>query len=247
MKKSAKVLLFVAGLVFLSGPAWSQEAEPNEKKSVEQKVWACEDFFVPETSIGEWIETQIFYSVKMDPLYARVGCSFGNVKSNAMAEFQYFPLNFIVPNANLHLGFNQIFHWRRLYDVSDAFDIMPGACFIVETDYGFDFKFKIYYLLKISKIMKMEKGEYLRDHEFAFDFSMEKNIGEKVQVGLGLSSFDDFYYPKMFAPIFNLGVNVDISERVFFGGAANVRYIDFFTLSGHIESFELKVFGGIRF
>ncbi len=216
----------------------------------EQKLELSLMNYMPSSIADEKVEAQLIYSNSLQLANQNViDYSAGiNVNNSLVGATEYLSWKFTdaISSRNdysFNIFFDQCLHWRYLYQVSNQLDFLIGPHFQFNLAKGWSIEVTTLYLLKIGFIDGMKKPVAANDGEAGFYF--KKRFTPSFSGIFSLTSYDFFYIPKFLAPIWTLGVQYDISSQFYLSLDTKVRYIDMFTLTAYLDSFEIRLAFGV--
>lgn len=224
------------------------ETETTSESAAENKFSQHVDFyqalFVPATVTYEMVGEQLLYTAKWNFIEGTAGLGVSNERLDLLGHVSLQPDFLRLPLGGycFYLNLDEYLHYRYLFDVSSQFDILTGGTIGFTTETNWKVYAQCFYFLKLAGINGINKT--LVDNDLAAAIHFEKTFG-KNRICYGISSFDNFYYPKFFCPQFHIEYGYKFYENIITTLTVNVRYVDMFTLSSYLEEVEVKLGFGV--
>lgn len=145
-------------------------------------------------------------------------------------------------NATKHvgLGVNLVYNPIFMFDLMAEQNVVPSASFIVNFTEKSKFEIIIGFLYKKSKFFSLP-AEHSRIHNFSMSFSMYyKHIMNKTSMFAGVSSHSLYSYRLFMQPLWFLGAEYAINDRLSVAVDVAVQYGDIL-LSAYLDSISTDI------
>ncbi len=193
-------------------------------------------FITPGSSAGENIRSDIRFERNTD-FYGLV------VGMESTDKCLAFLLNGgLYWNANKHisLGVNLVYNPLFMFDMMAEQNIVPSASFIINFSDKSKFEISAGFLYKTSKYFSLP-NEQSRIHNYSISFSMYyKHIINRLSLFAGLSSHSMYSYRLFMQPLWFLGAEYAINDRLSIAVDAAAQYGDLL-LSAYLDSLSMDI------
>ena len=145
-------------------------------------------------------------------------------------------------NATKHigLGVNLVYNPLFMFDLMVEQNIVPSATFIVNFTEKSKFEIAVGFLYKTSRFFSLP-DEHSRIHNFSMSFSIYyKHIINKLSLFAGLSSHSMYSYRLFMQPLWFLGAEYAINDRLSVSVDVAVQYGDLL-LSAYLDSISTDI------
>ena len=184
---------------------------------------------------------QGLYELDMTELETRAGMNFGNQAFNFFTEVKYTPTILSWFRAGPFFNYH-IFSYDKVYIDND---IILGGCFQFHPQSFFSADIRIGWFFKDSCIYSLEdSAEHVPANGLGIRLNFAWEFFDALRLSFTATSYEDFYYQIFLAPSFIFGAEYKLPgnlNQLKVGGEVSFRYVDFFTLSGYLESIEFKL------
>lgn len=184
-----------------------------------------------------WVPVEQFLDVDLSLDMKEFSASFGicheQSADHLVNEMRWGPTFF----NHFNFGIMTTFHLFTYKDVFTETDTLAGVFFKYDTNSWFNVTAKAAYMFKASRIFSIEDSvSWLYNHSVAVALDLDFKINRFVNPYFEFNSYTKYDYNLWFTPQFIFGIRTNPTKNFTIGAEIDLVYIDFFTLSGYLNS-----------
>lgn len=135
-----------------------------------------------------------------------------------------------------------MYHFNAFYNLAIDQDFFYGLALRAGNSDALECFVDVSFMQKYSTIHSISHAvPFLLNNGMAFKLKVKKQFSKKITTSISLASYDEFYYPLFFFPIYTLYFQYRLNDEWKLSSELALCYTDQFTLTSHMNTAVFKL------
>ena len=158
------------------------------------------------------------------------------------ASFTLSPTWYFFESNYFDAGVLFLYHFNSFYNLAIDQDFFSGLAFRVGTPIILECFVDVSFMQKYTRIHSIaDYVPFLLNNGMAFKLKVKKQFTEKIATIFSIASYDEFYYPLFFSPVYAIDFVYRLNDEWKISSELVLCYTDQFTLTSHMNTVVFKL------
>lgn len=230
-----KISFFIVLFLVFTFPVFSFSMEHEISGKTGTVSGIIIDLFNPFCSFTDTMYLKLF-----DANYFSTFAGFHFIQG--AASFTLSPTWYFFESNYFDAGVLFLYHFNSFYNLAIDQDFFYGLAFRVGTPIILECFVDFSFMQKYTRIHSIaDYVPFLLNNGMAFKIQIKKQFTEKIATVFSIASYDEFYYPLFFFPVYAIDFVYRLNDEWKISSELALCYTDQFTLTSHMNTVVFKL------